>query len=234
MSKPWAEEISKPKFHVDAHGVVEKEELRIGQAESLKAMGDEFVFFTPAILYRFGVISDAPLIDFLTEYGKYCLFYYKLFDYALFAGLEFPDGDACWNRALWAVHKEHWAPFVDFMTSMAVSVRELEALHLIGMQTVRIMDPVVVVRSGAWALTESVDIHAFGVMSNRCCVAFDLQTRPLWAAPVVKQFSPMPEVEIFRRSWLLGHNPTDARGRCLPAGDQCGLAAAFRKLTTQE
>lgn len=98
--------------------VVPKRLLPVGRAASLTELAEEFVFFTPAVPYLYGGMTDAPLGDFRQQYGQPADVYHYRFQHRLFRGLDAPCGDADWNYALWAVRRPVWPALLDFYLSI--------------------------------------------------------------------------------------------------------------------
>lgn len=158
--KPWEEDIVRGSV-TDANGVLTKTPLPMTEAKSLAEMVGDFVFFTPAILYRFAEFTDAVLIDFVTKFGR-CDFYWVKLDFNIFQGLEL-GYDEDWNRALWAIPLEKWNQFVDFMCSAWFVDSWKEKIEAIALQRFVIVDPVAL--SKAYAV-QRLSIFAFGIRGS--------------------------------------------------------------------
>jgi hypothetical protein len=87
------------------------------KAQGLYHWAGQLVFFSPALAYLYGGLSDLLLTDFLQGYNRAVTFYHHRFDRPLFRGLTAPSGNTDWNHVLWAVDAEHWGPLLDHLCS---------------------------------------------------------------------------------------------------------------------
>lgn len=196
---------------VDERGVLDKPRLRVGGAESLLAMSEEYAFFTPAILYLSGFFSDAALVDFVHETGGGPVFYHYLFDSQIFKGLVARDGDAAWNRVLWALARSFWPAFQDFLCSVVIANRARRLVVGIGQQELTILDPLALDRKRlATAQVPLLPISAFGVNGNKFRYALAVGD-PLTSLPTAGRYAPAGDMTAFAEALFAGHNPNDAR-----------------------
>lgn len=208
----WKQGINVARLPIDAMGRLTKYPLPIGKADSLKVLRRDYEFFTPAILYRFGLITDAPLIDFLEEYRKPVKFFFHRFSSALWSGLELPNGDQDWNHALWALNREHWLPFLDFTLSMAVTMADRDMSFNIALQTLSILDPLSIERKGMALDFDLVDIYALGAKGSEFSIGF-VRSNPsaYWEAPAVRRLAASSRMKIFHAAKASGKNPVAAQ-----------------------
>lgn len=191
---------------VDPLGRLYKRELPLRGTRSLKQLQAEYAFFTPAILYVLGIVTDQPLLDFLWEYRQPVPFYFRKFRLPLFAGLDI-EGDAAWNHGLWAVEKEHWPVFLDFYCSLKISNRPLRRMFGIGLQELTIIDPVALERQGFVQQLPTLRIAAFGVDGNTLRAAFATGSDPLTQPPRLHYYEPGEEARVYAAAHYRGDNP---------------------------
>lgn len=183
----------------DPLGRIVKHELHIGRAESLASFLPELHFFTPAIIYKLGIIGDQPLIDYQWELRREVCFFYKKFRMPIFRGLDLPDGDGDWNHVLWAMRSEHWPSFQDFYCSVIVRNYETNQVSQIATQELSIVDPLYLERRGIiTGLLPEIAVTAIGVRGNRYQAAF----RAHRAGPPSFTFFP-PPADVIRYADIL-------------------------------
>lgn len=193
---------------LDARGVLPKKELRLGLAESLQVMTEEYTFFTPAILYLLGLTTDAPLIDFQFEKRCNVDFYYRKFAHPIFRGLETPDGDSDWNHALWAVRKEVWQDFYDFYSSLAFTDGQRRYVTHMASQVIDVVDPLAMARAGLILnQVPTCIVTAFGANGNTLRAAFEIGVSPLLDRPRLRFYAPSPAMVVFADALYTGKNP---------------------------
>ena len=200
----WKEGFSYKGPPTDYLGRIVKHELPVGAAESLSALCEEYSFFTPAILYLLGTVTDQPLSDLMYELQQDIPIYYKKFNRRIFNRLDSRSGDPDWNYALWAVHREHWDYFLDFYCSIAVFDRVSQHVQKVAVQTFKISDPLV--KTSVFLGNEkSFDITAFGVNGSKFIAAFSFDNSS--QLPSLKFFQPDPGTQVFARAIARGDNP---------------------------
>jgi hypothetical protein len=184
-----------------------KRPLIVGRATALADLTDTYEFFTPAILYVLGIVTDLPLIDFLEEYGQPAHFYFKQFTCPLFAGLDV-DNDPGWNYGLWAIEKQHWPSFLDFYCSIKVSNRSSKRMFGIGVQNVTVVDALAIASKQFLKHLPTISVAGFGVNSNILRAAFVRGgSNPLTHPPTLKYFTPDKSATIFADAYYAGKNP---------------------------
>lgn len=189
---------------LDANGYIEKHEFTTGSAESLKALQEEWVFYTPAILYLHGRVNDAPLADFINSDSPGAHFCFKKFDYAMFRGLSSRDGDSAWNYVLWAMRKPYWDRFVNWMLSIGLTYADTKTAARIGLQELQVLDPVAYGRTKE---VSTLDIYSFGLTSNVSQVALSPSTDVLLSPPGLHVALPKEDMTVFAASLFSGRNP---------------------------
>lgn len=216
---------------VDPLGRLVKYELPLRGASALKQLQTDYAFFTPAILYLLGVVTDQPLLDFLWEYRQPVRFYFRKFRLPLFAGLEV-DGDAGWNHGLWALEREHWPVFADFYCSLKISNRPLKRLFGVGAQLLTVVDPVALERRGFVTTLPTVTVAAFGVNGNTVRAAFEAGPDPLTSPPRLRYYDPDEEMRVYAAAHHRGDNPEVAAElyRRRNPRDEQAQAARYQRL----
>lgn len=197
---------------VDARGVVRKYHFTVGPAESLAAFQEEWAFFTPAVMYLRGGFEDAYLIDYMYELQEEVRFCFHKFDRPLFDGLFTPTGDADWNYVLWALRREYWDGFVDFVCS--ISVADVDAKHVwrYGLQEVDVVDPVALSGRAVITAPPLLRVGAFGIYGSRNRLYFRRSPSP-FGAPRLASSQPHHEDVVFAKAYFEGRNPISAKER---------------------
>ncbi len=198
----------------DAHGVIQKYPLVLGEARALRSLTSDYVFFTPAILYLSGLFSDAVLIDFMQGVGTEVRFYHHKFQAPIFRGLLTPDGDEDWNYVLWAIRKPFWKAFQDFLCSVTITKPDRRLLVGIGYQELKVLDPLTVDKHRIVTAESSVlGVGAFGLNGNKYIFAFQPSADPRVTLPLVQRYQPGQGMNAFAEALFAGKNPNDARAK---------------------
>jgi hypothetical protein len=212
--KPMEEGASRVGPVVDARGVLEKYELRVGAAESLAALAGEYAFFTPALLYLHGQFRDAALVDFLYQWQvPEARFYYRRFDKPVFRGLEArSNGDRAWNHVLWAVLREHWQPLVDCLCGLTMADSGRGLVYQYGLQELAVLDPLAADKAALYrADLPQLEVGAFGINAGHFRAAFDPGPGPLLCSPRLQFHPPDEAAVVFAAAFFKGQNPILAR-----------------------
>lgn len=198
---------------VDEHGRIPKKELRAGAARGLSEMLDEYAFFTPAILYLHGGFRDAPLIDFMYEMRTDVTFYYRKFSRPVFRGLEAQsNSDPAWNFALWALRREYFEAFSDFLVSLTLTYADEKTAAGVGEQVIEVPDPLRAERAVLYDPTmATVPVSVFGINGSRYRAAMAVSNRPFAEPPVLRFYAADPTMVTFAQALYCGVNPIDAR-----------------------
>jgi hypothetical protein len=201
---------------VDQFGRLEKYELRVGNAESLVAMQEQYVFFTPAVLYLHARLTDAPLIDAVCEFRQNIKFYHKKFNQPIFRGLHTRNGNVDWNHVLWAVEREYWHFVFNFIASLTLSNATTKTLVRVGGQTLLITDPLAADRQGTGSpiILPRLEISAFGINGNTFQAGLVAGLREQ-DPPVLRFFPPGEDMKVFAAAYYSGHNPLNVRANFL-------------------
>lgn len=200
---------------VNPCGFLEKKPLLVGAAKSLAELLGEFSFCTLAPLYVWGGFTDGPLVDFAWQTPGFAMYYY-LSQLPLFDGLRVDD-DALWNHLLFAVRREHWQAFHDFILSTSLYFVEENSLFRYASQDVMVPDPLAV---GFFSGTvpPALPVVAFGVNASRFSAAC---VPGVLTVPSFRLFPAAVETVSFAASLAAGDNPhtVQVMQRIEPEGD---------------
>jgi hypothetical protein len=141
------------------------------QVKALAPFAERFAFFTPAIPYLWGRFADALLFHFLELQGCRVDFFHTKFDRPLFQGMTAPDGDADWNYVLWAVERQHWQAFEDYVLAAVVADTPRKTVVRYGSQDLMLVDPLAASRQIVVTTAFLCPVTVFGVRSNKATVA---------------------------------------------------------------
>lgn len=196
---------------VDAFGIIEKPELRVGNAESLVVMTEEYAFFTPAILYLHAGFTDAPLIDAVWEMREDIPLFHRKFQQPIFRGLQASNGDEDWNYVLWAVQLPYWKYMHDFIASLTLAHADTQSLIRVGAQEFQIPDPLAIERAGyLLPTTPLLTIRSFGINGNKFRAGLVPGLRP-FDPLILRFFPPEEDIRVFAEAYYKGQNPINAR-----------------------
>lgn len=207
--KPFTEGLQLLMTTVGTQKRLPKRELRLGAAESLGVLQQDFVFFTPALLYLNQILNDDPLMDFQLEYGRVVPFYWLKVAQPFFRGLETRDGDRDWNHALWALDRVHWPAFKKFYSAVVVFNEPRHLFYEVGVQEFDVADHVAYRRVND--CRQSLPITAFGINGNHVRVGFETFPDPWTHLPRARRFQPAAEAVVYADALKAGVNPHLAR-----------------------
>jgi hypothetical protein len=197
---------------VDDRGVIRKQELRIGSAESLAVLAEEYAFFTPAVLYMYGQFYDGPLVDLMYERQENIPLYYKKFHRPIFRGLETPDGDTSWNHAMWAVRRDHLPILADFIIGITFVVHESRQVIRFGEHFLTIADPLAMDRAVVYdPRLPRLSIRVFGVNGSRFRAALKQGKSALMDPPTLQFYDSDETMKLFADATFNGRNPLEAQ-----------------------
>lgn len=116
-----------------------KYRIDFGEAEQLGVFS-QYRFFTPALLYLFGCMTDEPLLQFMEE-QPHCKYFHYRFKQPIFNGLDASNGDHEWNYVLWAMDADLYPLFENFMLATVTVDRQLKRVYKVGAQDLLLPDP---------------------------------------------------------------------------------------------
>lgn len=199
---------------------VPKSRLRCGAAGALADLAEEYVFFSPALLYAYGRFDDAHLAQVMWELGEDVpVFWYKGRRPVL--GMPpAPDGSSDWAHAVFAVRPRHWGPVRDHVLGLTVVDRDEGLVLRYGEQRFAVLDPLaadlsVVVRPDSPLLGLSV----FGLRGNKGTLAFEPPADPRVGTPRLIRLRPSRDDLAFADALLAWHNPFHAVDRLRGKGN---------------
>lgn len=187
---------------------VAKHRMTFGRAEQLSQF-EHFRFFSPAIPYLYGRFNDEPLADFIQETGEEIQYLWHRFDRPLFRGMQTPDGDKAWNHVLWGIEARHWKAFENFMLSVVFMDTPAQRLYSIGVQDVRIVDPLWMQSIRPGGLPPFLPLAVFGVDSNVKQIGVTPHENPIVFGPQVSFHEPTEKMIRFAAAAFSGDNPMD-------------------------
>lgn len=101
-----------------------KSKLNVSGSSALADMVKDYVFFTPAVLYLYGGLSDLAWIDLVKQRNSAFRIFHHKFQAPLFNGLELRIGgqlvDSDWNHVLWAVETPVWFEIQRWLTNIVL------------------------------------------------------------------------------------------------------------------
>lgn len=174
--------------------VFAKQELQLTSADDLEILDGELEWFTPAIAYVYGGLTDVLWFDLSRELGHDLPLFFWRCGQPILRGLTLPDGDEDWNAALWATHKVYWPLLRDFLLSVVFHDRVRGTACGFGVQTLRLRNVLACPLTTGDRLHMSVlNVTAFGINGSDRRVAFaPLDARI--ATPSVRLYEPSKEM----------------------------------------
>jgi hypothetical protein len=161
----------------------------------------EWVWYTPAPAFLWGGLGHDILSELQNEFGFE--YYQSTFKVPIFSGFE-SDGDAFWNHTLWASKQAEWKTFKDAMIGVTNVNIESELIIRYGLQDLVIYDPIAVQNNSLITPdTPTAAVFAFGVISNKSTIAFDVG-RGVVDRPHVYTLPPTPEFVEVANNLLAG------------------------------
>ena len=141
----------------------ERRRLRLpAKLKKLSDVSNDFVFWTPALLYMYGRLTDAVLQEAMAAANEEIPLLYTTFGVKLFSGLEDVGGDSGWNYTLFLCPKEQWGHLENYLCGAVMYNTYDEHVCKYAIQDVVLLDPLVVLPSSE----EVVAVNVFGVLSN--------------------------------------------------------------------
>lgn len=206
--KPRKEGIDDLGPAINADGTLVKYELNLGQAESLSRLAEEYAFFSPALLYLYGRMSDGPLLDFMQSRRENIRLFYKRFRVQIFDGLAVGT-DGAWNHALWAVRLDQWPSLCEALLTVTLAFTETQTLIRYGEQPLTIIDPIAADKSSPNSISQ-IKITAFGVLTGQAQILFHQPASPAVRPRPISQ-PPPPELALEAVAYFAHKNPLNAR-----------------------
>lgn len=158
--------------------VAPKHQMTFGSAESLSVLADRFQFFTPALLYAYGALTDKPLLDFLAERPRWNgHIMYHHFKRKIFDGIVV-EGDPSWEYVLWAMEKPLYPDFENFLCGVVLSDFKHRRLCKPAATDLQVPDPLAMDRFGTLPTTPQLPIVALGVDGSMCAIAMRTALTP--------------------------------------------------------
>lgn len=126
---------------VDLGKIAKVDLASLGRSVRLADLTKDFFFFTPAVLYLYGELTDAPMSDYAASVGGKVTVYRKAFNRQIFSGLEAPNGSQLWNHTLWSVSNEYKQSLTNWLVALMLVCPVRKAGVAVGMSELTIVDP---------------------------------------------------------------------------------------------
>lgn len=127
----------------------------------------------------------------------------KAFDRPIFDGFDTPADGSIWNHVLWAVPQTEWLLLKNEFLGITNVDTESQVIIKYGLQELVIYDPLSVDKGVVGNKLPTLNIYAFGVMSNKRTVAFN-PAQKIVERPRVYTLKPEPEMITMARGVLAG------------------------------
>ncbi len=190
--KPWAQSVTGGGFSL-GEKYLPKRLLPVHLASSLAELAGEYAFFTPAVLYLHGQMTDEPLGDFRHTFGYPVDFFHFRFPHPLFRGLTAPCGDPDWNHVLWAVERHAWPAFRDFYLSIVLLDPVARTASQVAYTELEVGDSLALV-NGKVGRRPTVPVTAFGIDGSAAQLAFKPSADPVLFPPRLLKLPPTPKM----------------------------------------
>lgn len=183
----WREEVADGGL-TSRPSVFPKHELVLGRGDSLSALSGRFAFFTVAIPYVYGGMSDMLWFELSGELRHELPLFFWKGSVPMFSGLEV-DGDADWNYAIWATEAMYWPVLEDYLLSAVFFDPFRGSACGFGSQSLTVVDAA----AASWRLVGAavplVRVVSFGINGSDRRVAFS-PTDASAGTPSVRCFPP--------------------------------------------
>jgi hypothetical protein len=179
---------------------------RLSQAESLQSLTEEFVLFTPALLFTHADWDRDPVKDWAGEAPGRRVYSLDL-PQAAFEGLEV-GGDVNWCYRLLLCPRTQWADLYGFMGIIGFADRFRRRFHRALAQAIPVPDLLLLARLATLPdPVPTVQVVAFGVNGNRRQVAFVPAANPPLDRARPEVYPPEEETVRAANRFLSGPGP---------------------------
>lgn len=190
---------------------VERQRLKFSQAATLRDLSEEYAWFSLALMYlHVRLMGRDPWGDYVRDCGRDDTFQITMrFDKPVFKGMEIYT-DHEWNHVLWAMPKDQWPDYCEWMGQVAFVDRDLQRVARIRTQTFPIADPLYFDRAVVLPVQcPTVDITVFALDTNHGCIYVQPGDHPLLDLPrVMRSDVTFPDTKVWATAILEGHpNP---------------------------
>lgn len=145
------------------------EQLRVGAARSLAQLSD-YCFYTPAFIYLTMRLPADPQVLYGTESGIELCPAEVVFDFAVFSGLNAPDGNRRWNHVLHGLPCDEFRAYSSWLGSVGVHDPGKGLFSRVRTQDLLLQDPLAVTHG---RVHERVKVIAFVVETNKGSFCFE-------------------------------------------------------------
>lgn len=204
--------------------------MQTGSADRLGQFIEKFSFFSPALPFIYGRMTDRPLIEFMEQYqGSEPHFLTRRFRHPIFQGMEV-DGNQIWNHVLWAVERQAYRQFENFVLSVTLSDSPKRVIYRHGVTDTEVSDPLFLESHPVYMPDQVpwLPITVFGVDGSKAAVT--VFRSPSRDGPRVIHAKPQPRTVLFAQQYFLGNDasrvlalPADATSAAAPSIPTGGL-----------
>lgn len=198
--KPWSQSVTGGDFSL-GEKYLPKRLLPVQSAASLAELCEDYAFFTPAVLYLHGQMTDEPLGDFRHTVGFAADFFHFRFPHPLFRGLETPCGDRDWNHVLWAVEKGVWPAFRDFYLSIMLLDPAARTAAQVAYTDLSVADSLALTSGKVIGRRPTVGVTAFGIDGSEGQLAFKPSFDPVMFPPRFVKLPPTDRMRELARAY---------------------------------
>jgi hypothetical protein len=176
--------MEKDKYYIHKPFAVPKYRIVFEGANSLSDVGDQYIWFSPAAIYRYGMFTDVNLSD-LIQNLDFKVFYYQ-FDKPIFTRF---GGE--WDHLLWAMESEKWVKFCDKLLETVQIDIPNKLVYQYAMQELELWDPLFSDKNSGILDSRSpkCSVNVFVVLSNTGQLAFDTKNT-LFSRPGLLKYTP--------------------------------------------
>lgn len=178
--------------------------MNFENADRLSYFKDDWVFFSPALLYLFGHFHDAPLLEFLNlEEARGAVIGHHRFRKPIFLNMLNDRSDDAWNYVLWGVPRPYFRVLDDVVLSTCMYDPNLKSVCRVGAQDIEIIDPLFADHNPGVLFGQDVpklSITVYAVDGAARCFAVD----PNAPVPPVKALPPTTRAQRIRQALKRG------------------------------
>jgi len=172
--------------------------LRLGAAKTLAELTNDFVFFTPALLYTHGKLDRDIVQEFCNEAEGEPIVSVITFDKPIFRGLQQGDNhcpDRYWDHTLMAVPNLWALPLLQSIVAAALLDFDRRVYYRAKFQALTVVDPLFLQLGGVCGgRTPKVEIGFFCLAGNKQSWTIRSSSRDDRPEPYVLRQKPYAEV----------------------------------------
>jgi hypothetical protein len=187
-----------------SHEPVDRRQLKISQAATLRDLSDEYAWFSLGPLYKYvRLMGRDPWGDFIDETGRDESYQLTLrFTKPVFVGLEIGQ-DESWNHVLWAMKRDEWEEYCEWMGRLSFVDRDINMVTRLRTQEINIVDPIYLDRCAVLPLdVPTVPVTVFALDTNQGCVFVSHSSSPFAPPHVVETGEVLPDTRAWAQAIL--------------------------------